>query len=66
MKTPVIGDIANPTIIAGTAPIQGPKYGMISVIAQNKANMSGAFNPANVNPTARLVTLRLILLEYSF
>ena len=50
MNNPVIGDIVNATMIAGIAPMYGPKYGITSVIAQNNAKINGASNPTNVKP----------------
>ena len=41
----LVGLIDKPTNTAGIPPIYGPIYGIKSVIAQNKPNTIGAFNP---------------------
>ena len=56
----LIGEIVNPTIIAGIAPIYGPKYGITSVIAQNNAKINGASRPANVNPILCVIKTKSI------
>ena len=61
-QIPVIGEIVNPTITAGIPPIYGPKYGMMSVNAQNNANTIGASSPANVKPIVCVInTINIII-----
>ena len=57
ISIPTTGSCANPTSIAGTAPIYGPTYGIKFVMPHITANNNGFFKPIIAKPIKQVTNI---------